>query len=198
MSDYKQVRCVIRGAVPCIMNNGRKANPMDEYAKAMRGILSTKGRGKVLSDDQAEELAKIEFLGGLYVDAQGHPCWPGENLEAMLLSAAKKHRRGDDCKIGILVDGDWPLTYDGPKTAEALWKDKRFRKVGMAKNKGVPVLKCRPVFPQWDLEFVVNYDPEVIDSETIKTWLILAGQRVGLSDWRPKFGRFEVLECEEV
>ena len=195
--DYRNLKCTIEGLCPTILNNGQKANPLNDFAREMKAILSTKKRGAVLSDDQAEELARIEFLGSLYVDDNGVPCWPGENIESMFLSAAKKQRRGDDCKIGLLVDGNWPLIYDGPKNAEGLWKDKRFRKVCMARNKGVPVLKCRPIFNQWRLSFVVSFDPDVLDARTIESWLEIAGSRVGLSDWRPKFGRFRVLQIEE-
>lgn len=198
MSQYQQVRCRIRGLCPQLRNNGRKANPLDEYARAIKAILSTRKRGAVLAEDQAMEVMRLEFMGALYVDDAGRPCWPGENLESMLLSAAKKQRRGDDCKIGILVDGDWPVIYEGPKTAEALWKKPEFRKVCMARNKGVPVQKCRPVFNQWELEFTVAFDPEVLDATVIAQWLDIAGQRVGLSDWRPKFGRFEVLWVKAV
>lgn len=183
---------------PCIMNNGRKANPLDEFAMEIKAILSTRGRGKVLTEDQALEVMRLEFLGALYVNEDGQPCWPGENLEAMLLSAAKKQRRGDDCKIGLLVDGDWPLLYDGPQTATGLWEDVRFRKICMARIKGVPVQKCRPIFPQWELEFVVSFDPDVLDAKVIAAWLEIAGSRIGLSDWRPKFGRFEVLFVESL
>jgi len=193
MSEYQHVTCRIRGLCPQLMNNGRKANPMDEYAMAIKAILSTRKRGGVLTEDQALEVMHLEFIGALYVDDQGRPCWPGENLESMMLSAAKKQRRGDDCKIGLLVDGNWPVIYDGPKTAEALWKDKRFRKICMARNKGVPVTKCRPIFTQWELEFVVSFDPDVLDASVIGAWATIAGQRIGLSDWRPKFGRFEVV-----
>jgi hypothetical protein len=198
MSEYKHLKCRIRGLVPTILNNGRKANPMDKFAKAAKAILSTKKRGSVLSDEQAEELAKIEFMGALYVDDEGQVCWPGENIESMIGASARKFRRGDDAKIGMLVDGDWPLLYDGPKDIEALWKDLKFRKVCMAKLKGVPVLKCRPIFHQWELEFVVSYDPEIIDANTIQQWLEMGGRRVGLSDWRPKYGRFEVLSVKEI
>lgn len=197
MSEYKNLRCRIRGLCPTILNNGRKANPLDEFAKAIKSVLSTKGRGKVLSDEQAEEVARLEFMGALYVNEKSQVCWPGENLESMILSAAKKQRRGDDCKIGVLVDGDWPLIYDGPKDPEKLWADKRFRKVCMARNKGVPVLKCRPIFHDWELEFVVAYDPDILDPTAIAAWLKIAGSRVGLSDWRPKYGRFEVVAVNE-
>lgn len=173
-----------------------KGEPTKQVRQSDEGNTGDKETRAVLTDDQATELAKIEFLGALYVDDKGRPCWPGENLESMLLSAAKKQRRGDDCKIGILIDGDWPLTYDGPKTAETLWENEGFRKVCMARNKGVPVLKCRPIFHAWQLGFVVSYDPEILDESVIHSWLDIAGSRVGLSDWRPKFGRFNVLEVK--
>ncbi len=196
MSEYRKLKVVIEGLCPAIMNNGRKANPMDKFAKAIKEILSLKPRGGTLTDKQMEELAYLEFMGGLYVDTNGRVCWPGENLESMLFAAARKQRRGKDSQIGLLVDGDWPLSYDGPKDVEKLWKDEQFRKYCMAKNKGVPVLKCRPIFNQWLLEFEIAYDPDVLTEAIITDWLEIAGRMIGLSDWRPKYGRFKVVSAK--
>jgi len=112
----------------------------------------------------------------------------------MLTSAAKTQRRGPDAKIGMLVDGDWPIIYDGPKDPVKLWEIAAFRKICMARNKGVPVQKCRPIFLTWELQFVVSFDPDVLDERTISAWIEIAGRRIGLSDWRPRFGRFEVVK----
>ena len=72
-------------------------------------------------------MAKLEFLASFYLDANGHPGWPGENIEAMLCSAAKKQREGQSAKMAIFVDGVLPIIYKGPKTPEELWEKDEFR-----------------------------------------------------------------------
>lgn len=193
MEGLQTAVCEIQGMTPCLMNNGQKADSMNEYAKQMKAITSTRRRGQVLTDEQAEKLAKLEFMGALYVDEKGRPCWPGENLEAMLYSAAKKFRRGPDALIGLWVIGNFALEYDGPKDTEKLWADKRFVKRCMVRQKDVPVMRTRPIFTAWSLRFVVTFNAEVLDLDTIRQWLEKAGSAVGLSDWRPKFGQFRVL-----
>lgn len=196
MSDYQSIEVTIKGLCPCIMNNGRKANPMDPYVKAMKEITSNRGRGKVLTDELANELQRLEFMASLYVNEDGAPCWPGENIEAMLRAAAKKQRRGKDVESGLFVPDGAVFEYDGPRDPEKLFANPSFRKTCMARNKGVPVLKCRPMFSQWTLTFIVNFDPEIITPAAIESWLKIAGTQIGLSDWRPRFGRFEVKSIE--
>jgi len=193
---YNALSCHIRGIVPCITNNGRLADPTNEFSKGMKAIYDAKGRGKVLSDDKMQELLRLQFLGALYTDDKGHPCWPGNNLETMFRSAARKTRRGKDSEIGIIVDGNWPLIYDGPKDPAKLWLDENFRLVTMAKRGQSPVLTCRPIFHKWELAFTVHYLPDILNQQTVADWLQTAGMVIGLSDWRPKFGRFEVLEVK--
>ena len=192
MSAYKSVEFHIQGLAPSLMNNGRLANPMDPFAKAVKAIYDSKGRGKTLPDDKMVEMFRYQFLGALYVDEDKRACWPGSNLEAMLLTAAKSERKGKDAQRSIIVDGTFPLGYEGPKDPEKLWERESFRHIVMAKRGNSPVLTCRPIFHQWELEFTVHYLPEQINEETIRNWVDYAGPNVGLSDWRPKFGRFMV------
>ena len=60
----------------------------------------------------------------------------------------------------------------------------------------------RPIFKNWSLKFIIEYDEEDISSETIKEILDYAGRRVGVGDFRPEnggpFGRFMVTKFKEV
>lgn len=197
MATYRNLECHIRGLTPSLMNNGRKANPLDEYATAIREIIKSKPRGGVLTEEQVAEVSRLEFLGALYVDDNGAPCWPGENLEAMLIAGAKKSTDGPKAKVGIIIDGNFPLVFDGPKDADALWADGRFSKTGPAKVQKARVMRTRPIFPAWELKFTISYDPDQTDKKGITKWLKAAGALVGLSDWRPKHGRFEVVSVKE-
>lgn len=179
----------IRGLSPTMLNNGRMADPLDEYAKKLK-VISHK---RVKTDADYEEMAKVEWYGSLYVDEAGAPCWPGENIEAMLIAAAKKKRLGVQAKAGILSDGNWPIIHKGPSTADELWTLPEYRDRRKARVKQASVMRTRPIFRVWELEFTVAFQPDLLNEAEVDEIVAIAGEQIGLSDFRPKFGRFEVL-----
>lgn len=173
------------------MHNGRLADPLDEYTQALKGLTGKRAK----TDEDHEEVARAEWMGSLYTDEQGRPCWPGENVEIMIRNAARKEKRGKDVEKGLMSAGNWPLKYQGPKDLEALWKSKKFLHRARVKQ---GIIRTRPMFTDWELVFDVDYDDEVLDQRDLVRWIEYAGRYIGLSDWRPKFGRFEVLSIEAV
>lgn len=187
---YKQTEIEIRGVAPLLMHNGQLANPMNPWVRLMKNITSKPSKQR--TDDDLIELARLEFMGGLYLDEKGEPCIPGENLEALLIQAARGRRQGKQAESGIICDGNFPLIYDGPRNADKLWADERFRFTKSARPSGQGrVMRTRPIFRAWSLAFTLSYDPSFVDDAKVKTIVELA-QSVGLGDWKPRFGRFEV------
>lgn len=187
--SYRTIDFHIRGIAPLVMHNGQLANPMNKFAKAMKAITSKRKK----TDEDHIELAHLEFLGGLYVDERGRPVLPGEVLEATIVGGAKKTKKGKDAKSAIIVDGNFPVIYDGPKTPEALWEDERFRYVAGVVVGQSRVMRTRPMFKNWECKFTVHYLDEVLDAKEVIDFVETAGRMVGLIDGRPRFGRFEVL-----
>jgi len=37
------------------------------------------------------------------------------------------------------------------------------------------------------------YNPDIINADDVNLWMEIAGAEVGLMDWRPKYGRFEIV-----
>ncbi|PVE26447.1 hypothetical protein DC522_01400 [Microvirga sp. KLBC 81] len=143
------------------------------------------------TDADFEELARLEFLGGLYL-LDGAPCIPGEVIEAALIEAAKKQKRGQQAKAGIISDGNFPVEYDGPQTADELWKDERFRLVAGVKVQQNKVMRTRPIFQNWACEISVDFMPDQLNRSEVEEMVQTAGKIIGIGDWRPKFGRFSV------
>lgn len=192
--DLKTLAFHVRGVVPTIMHNGQLADPMNEFAIAMKEITSNRTK----TETEFVKMAKIEHEGSLYLNGDGKPFWPTGNIKAMLVDAAKKSKNGKNAKAGIVVMGDTSLIYDGPKTAEGLWKDKRFVSrmgVRIEKNR---VQRTRPIFPEWELRFEVGYLADVCSKAHVSNWVQIAGRLIGLSDYRPDYGRFVVLSEEEL
>jgi hypothetical protein len=186
---YQTLKVRISGVSPLLMHNAQLADPLNKFSRAMKEITA---KGKRKTDADLEELARLEFIGGLYLDEHGAPSVPGECIEGVLRDGARKSRKGKDAQCGLISDGNWPLIYDGPKSAEALWKDEAFRDYRGVKVSQSRIMRMRPKFPDWALEFDVMFQDEVINRSDVEKWLADAGQYIGLLDFRPKFGRFEV------
>lgn len=184
-AGYQRLTCKITGVSPLIMHNGALANPLNPIAKAMRRVSAK--RAKTESD--FEELARLEFLGSLYLGG-GEPCIPGEVLEAVLTEAAKKMRRGNQAKAGIVCLGNFPLEYDGPRKPDELWAEERFRLVVGVRIQRAKVMRTRPIFRDWSAEVSIDFRPSDLNRSEIEEMVRIAGDVVGIGDWRPKFGRF--------
>lgn len=185
-NGYAQVMLKITGLTPLIVHNGQLADPLNKFSKAMKAV--TGKRKKV--DADYEELARLEFLGGLYLK-DSRPCMPSQALEAMMISAAKKQRKGADFKSGMLIEESPYIEYDGPTNPDELWADERFRIVAGVKVSQSRVMRTRPQFPQWSLQFGVTYIEELLNKRDIIEVVTIAGWQIGLCEWRPKFGRFK-------
>jgi hypothetical protein len=89
------------------------------------------------------------------------------------------------------------VEYDGPRDVASMFTDDRFRfrrslKVGQAR-----IMRMRPMIPTgWSLRFSAEFDESIIERSQLVTAMQEAGSLVGLGDWRPKFGRFEVEICK--
>jgi hypothetical protein len=99
-------------------------------------------------------------------------------------------RRGQQAKAGIISSGNFPIEYDGPRTANELWSDERFRLVAGVKVQRNKVMRTRPVFREWASEISVDFMPGQLNRSEVEEMVRTAGTVVGIGDWRPKFGRF--------
>jgi hypothetical protein len=186
---YEVLNFKIQGTTPTILHNGQMADPLNRYAKALKEITPKQKK----TDPDHEAMARIEWEAGLYLDSDLRVSWPGENIQQMLVAAARKTKAGKDAMAGLFVAGMSPIQYDGPTGVEELWEDERFRLRVPVRVKQARVMRTRPIFRDWGIEFAVNYLPEVIKPAEIKSWVQTAGVVIGLSDWRPQYGKFVVV-----
>lgn len=178
----------LTSSAPLIQHNGRTVNPLDEYTKQLKAVSSKRTK----TDADHLEMARIEFLAGLYLDEKDGPIVPTHCIDAMLVEASKKQRRGKDAKAALITDNHAVLEYEGPRTAAELWEDKNFRLSTNVRVQSARVVRTRPIFRDWKTTVTVNYDDEVINIGDLDDWFTLAGRAVGIGDWRPQYGRFTV------
>lgn len=176
----------LTGDAPLISHNGQTADPLNRYAKAMKAISGKRKK----TDSDLEELARLEFLAGLYLGDNG-PILPMMMIDACVIDAAKKSREAVLAKSGFFTVGNAPLEYDGPRSADDLWKDERFRLSVPVRVQTARIIRTRPIFNEWAATVTVQYEDSVINAATVAGWFGVAGALVGLGDWRPRFGRFQ-------
>jgi len=181
----------IRGVSPLLMHNGQMADPANQYSRAIKEISAKRAK----TEADYEEMARLEWLGALYL-AEGVPCIPGYVLEATLIGrggAARKQKMGKQAAAGLYVTADFPLEYDGPRDPKDLWLLEAFRFQTLVRVGQARIMRTRPIFNEWAASVSIEVEPDLVNVADAKLWMAIAGRESGLMDWRPKFGRFEVL-----
>lgn len=184
---FRSLTFRIIGVTPLVMHNGQLANPLNVWSKRLKAVTGKRTK----TDADYEEMARLEWLGGLYLK-DGKPCIPGEVVEGTLVSAAKRSKTGKQAQAGLICPDAALLEFDGNRAIEDLWQDEDYRltvgcKVGQAR-----IMRTRPKFNQWAATITVQYDDSLLNERQVVDFFTLAGQNIGMCDWRPKFGRFEV------
>jgi len=193
----ERLRFKITGITPLLMHNARLADPLDTTTRKIKEISSK--RKKVDADH--EEMARLEWYGGLYLK-DGKPCIPAYVFEGALIGkggAARKVKMGKQAAAALLVDNDALLEFDDDSAKlEALWKNEKYVLRAAVNVAGSKIFRTRPKFDNWSATIDVLYDSDKLNREHVEQWVEVAGRDVGLMDWRPRFGRFEVESVEEV
>jgi len=138
-----------------------------------------------------------EWKKAMYFDDEVGCYIPAHQLKASMVEAAKSFRiRGrmgksykDFVKATVFIDpGRIPL---GKKEPDYIHE-------AFVTIHGNQVLRRRPAFKKgWEVEFGLIVLDEQIGTDRLKQILEHAGKFCGVGDWRPDFGRFEVVEFNE-
>jgi hypothetical protein len=178
---------VLTGTRPLIMHNARLSNPLDPHTQRLAKI--TKKRGKTIEDHR--EVARLEWEGSLYHDAESGIHVPAANVERSLLDAARMFKLGTKVQRGLFVTSDaMPLDIGDQRSAGQIIDDENFRLVASVKVGQQRVMRCRPCFRSWSITGTVYLDESQIEPDQLRQIMDTAGRLVGLGDWRPRYGRF--------
>ena len=60
------------------------------------------------------------------------------------------------------------------------------------------IMRARPLFEDWNLEFSITITDDRLAPETIIEALKYAGQYIGIGDFRPKYGRFALTDYKVI
>jgi hypothetical protein len=194
MSDLTMV---LRGTRPLLLHNVRLRDELDPFKQRL-DLLT--GKTKKTLDDH-KDIADAEWLGGLYWDEDLGPYVKSECVDACFQKMGGFEKKGSAIKRGVVITGTngspdmLRLQYDGPRDIETLLADPNFRHRG-AVNVGSGTkkltMRTRPRFAGWSLECVAQINTSQIDLKDLKRIAAEAGTFIGLGDYRPRYGRFEV------
>jgi hypothetical protein len=141
---------------------------------------------------------KAEAESCLYLmklDDKTVPCIPSVNIKACIREAGRNYKvSGRRATFAGMIRAALDVKpYPYVPLIQKGWQVD-IRPVVVQRSR---ILRARPRFDEWALEFeLVNNDPTVIHSETLRRILIDAGKYYGLGDFRPEFGLFEVSRFE--
>lgn len=184
----EKFRLELTGTAPLLMHSSRLADPLNEATKALKRIT---GKTKKSEEDH-QEMAHLEFQGGLYLDPQAGPFIPGGNIERSLLDGARIFKSGKKIERGLFINTDVnPLAYTGPRDVASLWADENFRlSVSVTVGPARRVMRTRPMFRDWRCDAEGILDTSLLSLEELQEIATVSGTMIGLGDWRPRYGRF--------
>jgi hypothetical protein len=188
---YDEIRFKFTGVAPLIQHSSRLADPLDDATRALKAITSKKKK----TDADLEEMARLEWQGGLVLSAAGRVCLAARQIEAMIYEAARSTRAGKDAQRAVYVEDDAELNFAGSKPGkfalDAAWESKNFSLRVPARVQQARVMRTRPIFSGWSTDrVVVKIDKSGFDIKALVDVVILAGEKIGVGDWRPRYGRF--------
>lgn len=183
---WLEAKYKLTSVCPMLMHNGQRADPTSKWAKLIKQISSKRDK----TDTDYEEMARLEFLAGLYMSNDG-PVLPSYMMDAVLIAGAKKSKEGQIAKSAVFCTSHAVLEYDGPRTANELWADERFHFSAIVRVQNARVSRMRPKFDAWQTTVFLKYEPSSVNLARIDDWLSVAGSMIGVGDWRPQNGRFD-------
>lgn len=154
-------------------------------------------KAKAAKGSKAKKQDDIETF--VYRNEDKFLCIPGEQLRMSIINAAKfkqdprspRKSAMDLYKAGIVVITD--LASTGLKE----WDYLDMRRVVIQKN---AITRSRPALRKgWVIEFLIMVNlPEYISHDELNEIISMAGRLNGVGDFRPTFGRFQIVEFKKL
>lgn len=178
-------------------------------------ILHHKFGGDLLTELQAGSKRKtgstdysLEWMETMYAGADGYLFQPAAHIEGALVKAGSrftiKGQKGRTYKdltraYAIVMPEEIPLHYDGQRIAapdESLLLDPRHPlrvSVMRVVVQRSAVARARlEIAAGWQLAFMIDVVDDQLRPEVLREILDEAGRAVGIGDFRPRYGRFQV------
>jgi len=186
-----KIHIQVTGKTPLLMHNERLSDPDDEITKKIKEITAKRTHA---TENDKEQISKLEFRGGLYLDLKDNLVIPTANLIRCIREAATVTKAGKKISRGLSpTEMHVPLTIDGPNNLDKIIKEDRYFDRRQVKVNNGRVKRTRPIFQTWSFETYFELLDDVLNFDEFVRIIEMAGRAVGLCDARILgFGRFDV------
>lgn len=182
------VKFVLTGTTPLLMHNPRMVDKEFEITREIAAITSKRKK----TDEDFAAIEKLEWYGGLY-EHNGLVVQPSSKVRKCLINAARMSKQGKSVERAITMTELFvPLHYEGPRSIDELFADKRFHSrlsVGVGNKR---VMRVRPQFFPWRLEVNALFVEDAgLNFDEVESIAKMAGVVEGIGDNRVNgYGRF--------
>lgn len=172
--------CHVRGIAPLLFNRYPDEENAEGKSKQKKSVMS--------KDDQVER--------SLYRTAKGEIYQPAEHLVgAMIKAGANFKLEGKKTYKDVVKGGVFVEPMQIVHESQLYVTDWRSTVIPSTKGR---VMKGRARMDTWELKFVVTCIDDRANANDIKEILGYAGAYIGIGDYRPRYGRFEIVSMKEV
>lgn len=187
----KSLHYKVEGISTLLMHSDVTANPLHPFTKELK--LLTGKRKK--TDEDYIKIAETEFIASLYWKKNFGYFMPAKNVDATLLASSKMFKQGTLWKQAAFVESDSPFIFPQNNLSplelfqfnEGEYADYQTVKVGTSKT-----VRCRPAFNVWSFDISIIVDEAKLNEREIDQIVENAGRYVGVCDYRPRYGKFNV------
>lgn len=178
----------LTGTSPLLMHNPRMVDPDFEIVRQIKALTSKRKK----TDEDLAMIARLEWYGGLY-EEDGAVVQPSSKPRKSLINTAKINKAGKMVERALSFENlNVPLIYEGPKTIDELFGQKRYHSrmsVGVGNKR---VMRVRPQFFPWALKLSGLFVEDAgLNFEDFARIVELAGVVEGMGDARViGYGRF--------
>lgn len=181
----KTITAQIQGLAPTVMNN-------------VAGVFekSREKPGQIDYEEWEEELFKVRH----YEDGNGNLVWRSRAIKGLLISAcgfitAKPKGKGTKKSYGAFVKGQvFPNDFVFDQTMKDIRRLVTIENGNPSSAKRSKVTRIRPMIAPWSGTLSIAYLSEAIPDDVMEMLIKAGGSYVGLSDSRPEYGRFAVID----
>ena len=188
------------GESPIIHHSAAGIDTTSAWSREINEITKKRGTNRTEADEL--RLKELETLRSIWYE-DGKPAIPHAAIRATIETGARKLKQGPLVREGLIVQ-EVVFSFDTERygeTPETWAVATQFTVPVVVQRSRIMRTRARFDLP-WFVDARIYGDDELVDLQKLTTWLDIAGQRIGLGDWRPEksgsFGRFCVGSVGEI
>lgn len=189
----KILKFKIEGVAPLLQHDDKLANPFSELTKSMKAISAKRKK----TEEDLLEMARIEWMASLYYNDIERYFIKAECFEGAIMNAGKAKKLGTVLKQSMSIPNNPQLLFrDSKLSPDKLYNIDNYKDVRSVCIQRARISRCRPIFTDWSCVVELWYEETRISEHELIDIVEYAGRYIGVCDYRPKFGRFNVTVIE--